>query len=162
MPNSNRDKGLRAERDVAQYFRDAGIATAERRVVTGWHRTDRSDPDLGDIKGVPGICIQVKDVVVSYPRGLAGKALAEVMAQTMTQCDAASEVVPLLIEKRTRIANPGEWWAWLPGNIYSAITTGCDPYGNPTMWNNYPVRTELHNIITQLVQFSAMCSEEAA
>lgn len=159
MPNANRDKGLKSERDVARYFRDAGIATAERRVVTGWHRTDRSDPDLGDIKGVPGICVQVKN----YAKPLTGKLLEDAMNETMTQCLASGDALPLLIEKRTGHASPGEWWAWMPAHILGALLFGIDPYrGEQHDWFTAPVRIELQHISSHLVRFSQLCESEAA
>lgn len=156
MPNANRNKGLQAERDVAKYFRDAGITTAERRVVTGWHRIDRSDPDLGDIKGVPGICVQVKN----YSKPLTGKLLDDAMSETWTQCLASGEALPLLIEKRTGHASPGEWWAWLPANMHVALLYGCDPYQGDL--RTHPVRVQLSDITDHLVRFSRLCESEVA
>lgn len=159
MPNSNRDKGLKSERDVAKWFRDAGIPTAERRVVTGWHRTDRSDPDLGDIKGVAGICVQVKN----YSKPLTGKLLEDAMAETLTQCLASGCVLPLLIEKRSGHASPGEWWAWLPAHIFGALLFGIDPYTKDQhAWFSAPVRIELQHVTNHLVRFSRLCESEVA
>lgn len=161
MPNANRDKGIKAERDVAAYLRAAGIITAERRVVTGWQRVDRSDPDLGDLKGTPGLCVQVKDVVKSAPRGLSGKALDDVMAETEVQRAAVGAAVGLLVEKRNRHADVGQWWAHLPANMLAALLFGIDPYQPNPVWSAAPVRTELRHITDQLVRFSKLCEGAA-
>jgi hypothetical protein len=160
MPNANRDKGNKTERDVAGYFRAAGITTAERRVVTGWHRTDRSNPDLGDLMGTPGLCIQIKNVVRSAPRGLAGKMLVDVMAETEAQRAAVGAALGLLIEKRPSNADVGTWWAHLPANDFIALVSGQDPHSGPHASCAFSVRLELRHITDHLVRFSAMCVEQ--
>jgi len=162
MPNANADKGAKFERDVAGYLRLAGITTAERRVVTGWRRTDRSSPDLGDIRDTPGLCIQAKDVVKSHPRGLSGKALADFMAETEAQREAVGAAVGILIEKRLGRADPGLSWAHLPANVYLGLVGGLDPYCPALVDLTYPIRTELCHITDALVRFSAICESEAA
>ena len=160
MPNSNRDKGNKTERDVASYLRAAGIPTAERRVVTGWHRTDRSDPDLGDIKGVPGICIQVKNLDKTARGNLSGKALADVAAELKMQRAASGAALGLLIEKRPNNADVGTWWAHLAANDFVALIDGQEPWTGPHAECAFYVRTELRHITDQLVRFSAMCAED--
>lgn len=158
MPNANRDKGLQAERDVARYFRQAGLLGAERSVSTGWRNSARTTADAGDLKGTPGLAVQIKNI--SKP--LVGDALAKAMADTAAQCDAAGAAIPLLIEKRHGHANPGQWWAWLPANMFCGLAFGIDPYSGT--WADYapPVRIELQYIIEPLVRFSQLCGSEAA
>lgn len=162
MPNANADKGAKFERDIAGYLRTAGLAAAERRVVTGWRRTDRSSPDLGDIKDLPGLCIQAKNVVKSYPRGLSGKALADFMAETEAQRVALGAAIGVLVEKRLGHADPGLSWAHLPANVYLGLVGGLDPYCGDLADLTYPIRTELCYITDALVRFSTMCEAEAA
>jgi hypothetical protein len=159
MPNSNRDKGNKTERNVAAYFRAAGITTAERRVVAGWHRTDRSDPDLGDIKDVPGICIQVKNLDKTARGNLSGRALAVVLAATEAQRDASGEPIGLLIEKRPNNATVGSWWAHLPANVFVALVGGLDPWTGPHAEHVFPIRVELRHITDHLVRFSRLCEQ---
>lgn len=52
---ANKDKGTAAEREVVKYLRSKYWPYAERRALTG--RLDR-----GDVTGVLGVVIQVKDV----------------------------------------------------------------------------------------------------
>lgn len=51
---SNKDKGTRAETAVVRLAREMGFPYAERRALTG-------GKDRGDITGIPGVVIQVKD-----------------------------------------------------------------------------------------------------
>lgn len=155
MPNANRDKGLGYERDVATYCRDNGMPGAERRVATGFRVKDRASADLGDIRGIPGICIQAKYLA----KPLAGKALADVMAEASMQAEAAGAALYLVVEKRHGHANVGDSWAHLPSNLFVALAFGVDPYDKLWVDYTYPVRTELRNIITHLADFSAMCAD---
>lgn len=154
MPNANLDKGKRAERDVAKYLITQGI-TARRHGNTGRH------VDIGDLE-LPGICTQIKDWTGVYPRGIPSGALREVMAETMRQCDAAGAVVPLIIEKRHRVASPAEWWSHLPANIYAALITGCDPTAEWMIGQNHIVRVELQYIIEPIKRMSELCAGVAA
>lgn len=155
MPNANRDKGLIAERDVARYCRSHGMPGAERSVSTGWKTGGRSLADTGDIKGVPGVCIQIKNL--SKP--LAGKALADAMLEVLTQAEAAGAALPLLLEKRSGHASPGEWWAHLPGYLFAGLAFGLDPYSGPCVWSMFPVRIEFHHIVDRVAAFSRMCEQ---
>lgn len=151
MPNTNRDKSIRHERDTAAYFRLHGIAEAERKVSAGWRNALRSHADSGDIKDIPGITVQCKYLA----KPLLGKALDDAMAETAEQCIAAGNAIPLLIEKRHGIADVGYSYAWLPGWAYVLIATGTD-----SLANHYPVRMELRYIIEYLVIFSKGYSDE--
>jgi hypothetical protein len=162
MPNANRDKGLRFERAVANYYRAHGLLDAKRRVVTGWRTSSDNDPDLGDLKGVPGICTQAKDVVKSHPRGLSGNALVSVMAEAQAQANANGDAIALVVEKRAGHADVGECWVHMPGHILGALLFGIDPFTPPGMWSTFPVRIEMKHVIDSLVKFSQMCGKEAA
>lgn len=146
--NPNLEKGKRAERAVAKYFRDHGY-DADRRVVTGFKVRGRLRADEGDVRGTPGICIQVKDETGSGP--LIGRHLDDFMAQTAAQAMACGARIPLLVEKRRAYADPGRWWAWLPQYAFIALIGGSVPIH---AWETYPVRIELRDIIDDLVRFS--------
>ena len=158
MPNANRDKGLKSERDVAAYCRAHGMPKAERRVAAGWDAGHRSDADLGDIKGIPGVCLQVKNVSGKYPRGLAGKALDELLIMTAMQTTASGAALGLLIEKRAGHASPGDWWVHVPAHMFAALIFGIDPFSPP--WDAYTpaIRIEFRHIVKHVAEFSAMCA----
>lgn len=155
MPNANRDKGLWFERAVAAYYRANGLPGAERRVATGFTTKDRVSADLGDIRGTPGICTQAKYLAKS----LAGKVLVDVMFEAQCQGTAAGAALAIVVEKRHGHADVGESWVYLPANMFVALVTGQDPYAGPLAECTFPIRTELHNIITHLADFSAMCAD---
>jgi hypothetical protein len=153
--NAWRDKGLKFEREIAVYYRANGLSGAERRVATGFRMKDRISPDLGDIRGTPGICTQAKYLA----KPLVGKALADAMFETQCQGTAAGAALAILIEKRHGHADIGESWAHLPANMFVALVAGQDPYTGPLADLTFPIRTELRNIITHLAAFSAMCAD---
>jgi hypothetical protein len=158
MPNANRNKGLWYERDVAGYCRDNGMPDAERKIATGFRTKDRTSPDLGDIRGVPGVCIQAKYLA----KPLAGKALADTMAETRAQADASGAALYLVIEKRHGHANVGESWAHMPANLFASLITPQCPYTGPLAGFTFPVRVELRHIVHHIAEFSRVCSEVAA
>lgn len=162
MPNTNRDKGNKFERDLARYFREHGVTDAERRVVTGFRTAQRVSADLGDLRDIPGICIQAKNMAGSRPRGLMGQELADIMAETDAQCAAANEALWLVIEKRKGHQDIGMSWCHFAANMYAGLAFDVDPFSPQWAEHTYPVRIELRYVIDQLVQFSHLCSEKAA
>ncbi|MGH3781274.1 MAG: hypothetical protein ACRDRO_11790 [Pseudonocardiaceae bacterium] len=151
MPNSNRDKGLKSERDVAAYFRVNGCASAERSVSTGWSNGARQLADCGDIKGVPGVCIQIKNLAAP----LTGQALSNALKETEGQRTAGGAAIGLLVEKRHQCADVGQWFAWLLNTAYIGLMVGRSPHG---LVAEHPVRVELRHIIDQLIKFSAVAA----
>ncbi len=105
MANANRDKGLRAERELVKWLRLNGFPHAERSIVTGYRHASRQRFDGGDITGTPSIIWSVKDCAREYIHEWWG----ELTAMAGTPQD-----IRLLIQKRKGHANPGEWWCWLP------------------------------------------------
>jgi hypothetical protein len=120
---NGRTKGLQAERDVANYLKAHGLTEARRSVVTG-HATLA---DAGDIAGVPGFAIQVKNLA----RRLEGKLLADTWAETCTQATelgiqqrSGTVMRPVIIEKRVGSADVGRWWLHTDVGILVRMTTG--------------------------------------
>lgn len=97
MPNASRDKGNRAELAVARYLRANGFPHAERARV-GW--TD----DRGDIDGVPGVVIEVKDA----RQWRLSEWLSEMEVELANTPGAR---VGFLVVKRAGIADAGQWYA---------------------------------------------------
>lgn len=98
MVNPPKARGTSAETAVVRWLRDNGHPHAERRALAGAH-------DLGDITGIPGICIEVK----------AGRTLR--FAAWMRETDAeqmasGSNHGILVVKPVTRGASTvGRWWA---------------------------------------------------
>lgn len=99
MAHPNKVKGSAAERAVAQFLRENGYPYAER-TRAGW--TD----DRGDIDGLPGVCIEVKNEKrIDLPQYL------RELAREMENAKADTGVV---IVKRRGVADAGQWYAVLP------------------------------------------------
>lgn len=160
MANANRDKGNRAELELARYLR-AWFPNAERSVAAGFKSTSgdrvvRESQDRGDIRDgcLPGwpIVWQCKDVVKTHPKGLANSALRDLLVETRRQRDAASAQIGLLVEKRAGHANPAVWWVHLTLQEVAAIRyRRWFPAIVPDAGSNAaPVRLELGDLMAQL------------
>ena len=57
--NQKKNKGDKAERDVAAFFSDLTGKTVRRKLGAG--RSNASGGDTGDIEGIPNVAIQVCD-----------------------------------------------------------------------------------------------------
>jgi len=161
--NSNRDKGIRAERDLAKYLRQ-WFPSAERSVAGGFKSTGggtvvRESQDRGDLRDacLPHwpIAWQCKDVVKSHPKGLANQALFELLAETRRQRDAAGATAGFLVEKRAGHANPATWWVHLDALELAAIG-----YGRWLVFRGVrsedpglPVRLELGSLMSMLERY---------
>lgn len=105
MVNRSKNIGTAGETAVVRWIRNNGWPHAERRALAG-------STDLGDVVGMPGICVEIK----------AGKA-AEVSAdgallcwqqQTLAETAHSGADLGLLVTKRKGVAaNVGRWWAWM-------------------------------------------------
>jgi hypothetical protein len=91
---SSRDRGARAERAVVNYLRSVGFPDARRH-----HGADGRAP--GDIMGVPGVCIEVKD--------RASSAWPKWRQQLLTECPPGD--IPLLVRRVRGVADVGLWTA---------------------------------------------------
>jgi hypothetical protein len=140
MVNS-RAKGIGAEQAVARYFRDvASCPDARRSVAAGWRNGSTSSPDRGDIDGVPGLCVQVKNLA----RPLAGKLLSDTWFETLEQA-AASARRPMIIEK-CRSSDVGYWWAHVDARFYVELVTGCPQL----ILHNHLMRAQLGDLMPSL------------
>ena len=106
---ANRDKGARAERAVGTWLRAHGWPHAERAIATGHRSGERVRADHGDITGMPGIAVQVKDVATLDEPAKLGAALTDTDCQRL----AAKADYGLLVQRRRGVADVGCWWAWL-------------------------------------------------
>ncbi|WP_086669100.1 hypothetical protein [Lentzea kentuckyensis] len=140
-----RRKGHQAERDLAAYLR-RWWPDAERKPDNGWRSGDRVSADVGDIRGVPGVVWQCKNV----DRLNINKAMEE----TATQAVVAEADYGVLVERRPGRADPAEWWAWVtvsdigrllwfPGDLAT--------WGVPGDTLKAPVRVELRHLVALLV-----------
>lgn len=97
MTSPQARKGRRAEIAVAEYLRTQGFDYAEPTRRSGFA------DDRGDIDGIPGVVIEVKD----HKR----HELAAWMTETEQEVVNAGAVTGLLVVKRRLHPNPGDWYA---------------------------------------------------
>jgi hypothetical protein len=110
-------KGSAAELAVAKWLRKLGWIHAERSRA-GW--TD----DRGDIDGMPGICIEVKnEKKIDLPGYLRELEVEIANAQAWTGT---------VIVKRRGSMNVDDWYAVMPAKIWGELMVMLDqPNGNP-------------------------------
>jgi hypothetical protein len=138
---NSRTKGLQAERDLANYLKANGLTEARRSVVTG----SSTLADAGDIAGVPGFAIQVKNLA----RRLEGKLLADTWHAACRQALSMSEQTgrhcsAMIVEKRTGSADVGRWWLHTSSVTYLRMVTGKNSWSG---WGPHLVRVEVGDVI---------------
>lgn len=108
--SASRAKGTRAETAVVDYLRANGFPYAERRALGGSH-------DKGDIAGVPGWVIEVKDCKAKSP----GAWLEEARQEAI---NARVDLYCTWVKKAGK-ASPGEWTVTMTVGVFlSAIDDG--------------------------------------
>lgn len=95
---ANKDKGTRAESAVVRLAREMYWPYAERRALTG-------GKDRGDITGIPGVVIQVKDVERQSVGAWQEATLTQMVHDGANTC--------ILVVKR-KYKNPRQWDAYIP------------------------------------------------
>jgi hypothetical protein len=128
---ANRRRGLTAERDCAAYLRRNGFPNARRAVVTG----DGQRADPGDIAGLPGIIVSVKDTQVER--------ITEWLADLDAMALDDPAALRLLVVKRRRF-RPAAWTVHMQAADYAALIDGRQPC-QPHM-----VRLELGDLVPLL------------
>ncbi|MBB5154987.1 hypothetical protein [Saccharopolyspora phatthalungensis] len=144
---ANRDKGIRAERDVGRYLRVHGWPEAERKSDNGWRSSDRESADLGDIRGTPRLVWQVK-----ARSDLSTLDITRILAQATEQAVAAGADYGMVVQRRDGKSDPGTWWVWLPvGDLASLVAAGHENW--PAVLDRAlqaPARLELADLVPLL------------
>ncbi|MFF2651492.1 hypothetical protein [Streptomyces sp. NPDC058045] len=99
-------KGTAAETAVVRYLRDAGFAQAERRTLNGTH-------DRGDIAGIPGVVIEVKNC--------ARQELPAWVAEAELERDNDHASLGVVWHKRRGTTDPGRWFVTMSGQQFAAL-----------------------------------------
>ena len=102
MSSKSKIKGSQAERDVVKYLQE-WFPYAERRLAG-------ATLDKGDISGINGVCIEIKN---HAKMDLAGW-LAELELETKN----AKAWTGVVIHKRKGKGNPADWYATLPVSVW--------------------------------------------
>lgn len=103
MSNAAKAKGSGAERDIVTYLIENGFPYAERRLAG-------AQEDKGDIAGVNGVCIEVKNHAKMSLSGW-----LEELKVEMVHAKAWTGVV---WHKRKGKSSPADWYATMPGSVY--------------------------------------------
>jgi Holliday junction resolvase-like predicted endonuclease len=96
----NRAKGTAAETAVVAYLRDQGATQVERRALAG-------ALDRGDIAGLPGVCVEVKNHQHI--------SLAEFVDEAVAEGVNAGADVALAWIKRRGKGSPADWFVAMTG-----------------------------------------------
>jgi Holliday junction resolvase len=103
MSSAAKAKGSKAERDVVNYLVENGFPYAERRIAG-------AQEDKGDIAGVNGVCIEVKDH--------AKMALSGWIEEIILETKHAKAWTGVVIHKRKGKGNPADWYASMPVSVW--------------------------------------------
>jgi hypothetical protein len=98
--SSSKDKGTRAETAIARFLQAVGFKHAERRALNGTQ-------DRGDIAGLPGIVIEVKNC--------ARQELAAWVTEAETERDRDGASLGVVWHKRRGKADPRDWFVTMSG-----------------------------------------------
>lgn len=116
MTSPQKRKGSSAELAVAKWLRTWGWVNAERSRA-GW--TD----DRGDIDGVPGVCIEVKNCKsIDIPGWLSELDVEMDNADAWTGC---------VLAKRRGSTDVDDWYAIMPARLWAELMTIVDAELNP-------------------------------
>lgn len=100
--NPSKRKGTAAESAVVAYANTHGAPYAERRALAG-------AADKGDVSGIPGVCLEVKNCQrIEIP-----KWLDEVTVEAVN----ANAEIPVVIHKRRGTTDVGEWPATMKTSV---------------------------------------------
>lgn len=149
---NGRDKGLKAERDLANFLLSAGWPDARRSVATGWRTRNRKHQDQGDITGTPGLCFQLKNVADPPDEGAE---LARWITDVYDQ--AGPDRLPLLVVKRNGHRHPGDWHLWIRSGVLASLLTGMPVALIPA---GFWVRVELGRVLDKLLTYSRAHEQE--
>lgn len=142
---ANRDKGIKAERDMARYLRANGWPEAERKSDNGWRSSDRESADHGDIKNTPRLVWQSK-----YVADMSDLQIERAWRDAQTQAVAAGADFGILVERRPGKTDPGLWWAWVSVWDLHNLVSGPNWPGPPQHRFDVPVRLQARHLVALL------------
>ncbi|MFI5664623.1 hypothetical protein [Streptomyces sp. NPDC051684] len=99
-------KGTAAETAVVRFLREAGFTQAERRTLNGVQ-------DRGDIAGIPGVVIEVKNC--------ARQELPAWIGEAERERDNDRAGLGVVWHKRRGKADPGAWFVSMSGGQFAAL-----------------------------------------
>lgn len=106
MANPSKEKGMRAERAVAEWLKANGHPNAER---SRWGWTD----DRGDIDGVDDLCVEIKDQKKID--------LSEFLKELERETANRKTNFGVLIVKKRLTMDVDEWYAVMPAKAWITL-----------------------------------------
>lgn len=118
--SASKEKGTKAETAVVEYLRGQGFPHAERRALHG-------TGDQGDITGIPGVMLEVKN--------RASVDLAGWMTEVARQVVHVGATFGACWHKRRMKSSPAEWFVTMDGATFVQLLRlagwGTPPGGSP-------------------------------
>jgi hypothetical protein len=102
----NKDKGSAAERAIVDYLRRIGFIHAERRLAG-------ASKDRGDIAGIPGVVIEVKNQ--------ARMELAEWLEEAHLERHNDNAQIGAVWHKRRGRGSPADWYVTIDGTTFAYL-----------------------------------------
>ena len=104
--NRSKQKGTAAETAVVDYLRSRGFTNVERRTLAGVH-------DRGDIAGLPGMVIEVKNCKDMQ--------LASWVDEATVEAVNAHAGIGVVWHKRRGRSSPGGWYVTMTGSEFALL-----------------------------------------
>jgi hypothetical protein len=104
--SASKRRGTAAESAVVAFLREAGFVQVERRALGGAR-------DRGDIAGLPGVVIEVKDT--------ARMELGAHLAEALKERDNDGAQIGALWHKRRGKGSPGDWFVTVDGATFVTL-----------------------------------------
>jgi hypothetical protein len=102
--SASKAKGTAAETAVVRFLQANGYPHAERRALAG-------NQDRGDVAGIPGLVIEVKNAATITLSAWLKEANAE----------ARRDELPVIWHKHRGYSSPGEWYVTMDGWAFLAL-----------------------------------------
>lgn len=103
MSNAAKAKGSGAERDIVKYLKENGFQYADRRLAG-------ATLDKGDISGIPGVTIEIKNHATMK--------LSEWVEELIVEMANDKAWTGIVWHKRRGRGSPADWYCTMPGYIW--------------------------------------------
>lgn len=104
--NRSKQKGTAAESAVVGWLKDHGFPYAERRTLAGSN-------DKGDVSGIAGVVLEIKDCKRTE--------LAAWVDEAAIEGEHAHADIYAVVHKRPRTSDPGRWYCTLPLEVFAEL-----------------------------------------
>ena len=104
--SASKQKGTAAETAVVAYLKEHGFPYAERRALAGIN-------DKGDVSGVPGVVVEIKNCKRLE--------LAAWIDELVAEMRNAAAPIGAVVHKRKGTTKVGEWYATMPVAVLVAL-----------------------------------------